>query len=251
MPIKIAAMTSPTDLHSDDARSRPDGTCPGVPEHWACTYDATGWSVRDTASRLGPLRVDFATGALTYRRAHGRDSQRGLGRATGKADPDDPTLIDATGGLGKDGFILACLGWQVTLLERAPLLAGLLADGVARGRCDARIGLICRRMRVLHQEATHYLEGLAPADRPQVVYLDPMYPVDPGSALPGREMQYLRRLLGDAPADPRLLVTARAAAKGRVVVKRPAGAQPLSDVPPTHVIRMGGTRYDVYLTRTG
>lgn len=249
MPVRIVRMTSPTDLRSDSARSGADDACPGVPEHWACTYDAAGWSVRDTASRLGPLRVDFATGALAYRRAHGRDSQRGLGRATGKANPDDPTLIDATGGLGKDGFILACLGWRVTLLERSPLLAGLLADGVARGRHDARIGLICRRMRVLHQEATHYLEGLASAARPRVVYLDPMYPVDPGSALPGREMQYLRRLLGDAPSDPRLLVAARAAAKERVVVKRPAGAQPLSDMLPTHVIRMGGTRYDVYLTR--
>jgi len=212
-------------------------------------HDAGGWSLQDQEGALGPLRVDFASGALTYRRARGKDRQQGLGRAAGRPVPGEvPTLIDATGGLGTDAFVLAHLGWQVTLLERSPVLVTLLADGVARGRRDAGVSAICQRMRVLHREARAFLEGLAPHERPQVVYLDPMYPTDPRSALPGREMQYLRRLLGDTPPDPELLPVACRAARQRVVVKRPATAPPLSAVAPSHAIRMGGTRFDVYLT---
>jgi 16S rRNA (guanine1516-N2)-methyltransferase len=211
--------------------------------------DAAGWSLQDARRALAPLRVDFASGALTYRRARGGDRHQGLGRAAGKPDPADaPTLIDATGGLGKDGFILAHLGWQVTLLERSPVLAWLLADGVARGRTDASAGPVCQRMRVLHREAVDCLDQLPAAGRPQAVYLDPMYPPHRSSALPGREMQYLRRLLGDDPPDSRLLAAACRAARGRVVVKRPAGAPSLPGPSPSHAIRLGQTRFDVYLT---
>jgi 16S rRNA (guanine1516-N2)-methyltransferase len=211
-------------------------------------HDPEGWSLRDPQGALGPLRVDFASGALTYRRARGKDRQQGLGRAVGKPAPEKaPTLIDATAGLGTDAFMLAHLGWEVTLLERSPVLVTLLADGVARGRGDPDVGAICRRMRVLHREAQAFLAGLGPQERPQVVYLDPMYPADPRSALPGREMQYLRRLLGDTQPDTELLRAACAAAHRRVVVKRPAAAPPLSAMVPSHAIRMGATRFDVYL----
>jgi 16S rRNA (guanine1516-N2)-methyltransferase len=212
--------------------------------------DSAGWSLQDIQGVLTPLRVDFASGALTYRRARGGDRHQGLGRASGKPDPAyAPTLIDATGGLGQDAFILAHLGWQVTLLERSPVLVWLLADGVARGRADVSAGPVCRRMRVLHGEAVDHLDRLPAAARPQVVYLDPMYPPHGGSALPGREMQYLRRLLGADPSDPGLLVAACRAARGRVVVKRPASAPPLPGPAASHSIRLGQTRFDVYLTR--
>lgn len=232
---------------AEPARLHPDTALPGG---LLLACDAAGWSLQDVQGALAPLRVDFASGALTYRRARGGDRHQGLGRAAGKPDPADaPTLIDATGGLGKDGFILAHLGWQVTLLERSPVLAWLLADGVARGRTDASAGPVCQRMRVLHREAVDCLDQLPAAARPQVVYLDPMYPPHRSSALPGREMQYLRRLLGDDPPDSRLLAAACRAARGRVVVKRPAGAPPLPGPSPSHAIRLGQTRFDIYLTR--
>lgn len=223
-----------------------DATLPG---RLMLACDAAGWSLQDVQGALAPLRVDFASGALTYRRARGGDRHQGLGRAAGKPDPAAaPMLIDATGGLGKDSFILAHLGWQVTLLERSPVLAWLLADGVARGRTDASVGSVCQRMQVLHREAVDCLAQLPAATRPQVVYLDPMYPSHRSSALPGREMQYLRRLLGDESPDSRLLVAACRAARNRVVVKRPAGAPPLPGPSPSHAIRLGQTRFDVYLT---
>lgn len=234
----------PTLLHAD-AHPRP-----ALPGGLGLACDAAGWSLQDMQGALAPLRVDFASGALTYRRARGGDRHQGLGRAAGRPDPAAaPTLIDATGGLGQDSFILAHLGWRVTLLERSPVLAWLLADGVARGRADASAGPVCQRMRVLHREAVDCLDHLPATVRPQVVYLDPMYPPHRSSALPGREMQYLRRLLGDDPPDPQLLPAACRAARSRVVVKRPVGAAPLPGPSPSHVIRLGQTRFDVYLTR--
>lgn len=231
---------------TEPARLHPDAALPGG-LMLAC--DAAGWSLQDVRGALAPLRVDFASGALTYRRARGGDRHQGLGRAAGKPDPAAAaTLIDATGGLGKDAFILAHLGWQVTLLERSPVLAWLLADGVARGRTDDSAGPVCQRMQVLHREAVDCLDHLPATARPQVVYLDPMYPPHRSSALPGREMQYLRRLLGDDPPDSQLLAAACRAARGRVVVKRPAGAPPLPGPSPSHAIRLGQTRFDVYLT---
>jgi hypothetical protein len=43
--------------------------------------DAAGWSLQDVQGALAPLRVDFASGALTYRRARGGDRHQEIGRA--------------------------------------------------------------------------------------------------------------------------------------------------------------------------
>ncbi len=40
-------------------------------------------------------------------------------------------VIDATAGLGRDAFVLASLGCHVTLVERSPVAAALLEDGLA------------------------------------------------------------------------------------------------------------------------
>jgi 16S rRNA (guanine1516-N2)-methyltransferase len=49
-------------------------------------------------------------------------------------------VLDATAGLGKDAFVLASLGCQMTLIERQPLIAALLEDGLARARADEEVG---------------------------------------------------------------------------------------------------------------
>ena len=49
-------------------------------------------------------------------------------------------MVDATAGLGRDAFVLASLGCTVTMLERHPVVAALLADGLARAKQDPEIG---------------------------------------------------------------------------------------------------------------
>lgn len=42
----------------------------------------------------------------------------------------ETTVLDGTGGLGIDAFIMAYLGAQVTVLERSPIVYTLLKDGL-------------------------------------------------------------------------------------------------------------------------
>lgn len=86
-----------------------------------------------------------------------------------------PRVVDATAGLGRDAFVLAALGCQVQMLERNPVVAALLDDGLRRGYLDAEIGPWLReRLTLLHASSLTALVAIEP--RPEVVYLDPMYP---------------------------------------------------------------------------
>ena len=75
-----------------------------------------------------------------------------------------------------------------------------------------------------------------------------MYPQRPKSAAVKKDLRLLRELLDDTPVEPRLFAAALAAARGRVVVKRPKSARPLTGKAPDAVIRSANTRYDVYFT---
>ncbi len=82
-------------------------------------------------------------------------------------------------------------------------------------------------MSVRNVDSRAYLAGLAEHDRPDVVYLDPMYP-DPHrkAALPKKGMQYLRFIVGTDTSDDvaTLLTSAMRVARQRVVLKRPCYA---------------------------
>jgi 16S rRNA (guanine1516-N2)-methyltransferase len=82
-------------------------------------------------------------------------------------------------------------------------------------------------MSVRNVDSRSFLAGLAEHDRPDIVYLDPMYP-DPHrkAALPKKGIQYLRLIVGtDTSHDvATLLATAMRVARQRVVLKRPSYA---------------------------
>jgi len=59
-------------------------------------------------------------------------------RAIGLTDPL-PTIVDATAGLGRDAFFLASLGYRVTAIERSPIVAELLLNGLDRARTIPRL----------------------------------------------------------------------------------------------------------------
>ncbi len=170
--------------------------------------------------------------------------------ASAKEPP--PSVLDATAGLGRDAWALACLGCRVTGAERHPALAALLQDGRARAAAHPRTREVAQeRLAVLRADAREALgAGVdAAGERFEVVYLDPMYPqAARGRALARREMRMLRALTGGDPDARELLDAALAARCPRVVVKRPAGAAPLA---PGGAFSARGklVRYDVYLPR--
>jgi len=104
-------------------------------------------------------------------------------------------------------------------------------------------------MQLVQSDAVDYLTGLAETERPDVVYLDPMYPHREKSALVKKEMRAFRQLVGEDLDADRLLPAALAAARQRVVVKRPDYAEPLAGPKPTLSIPTKNHRFDVYVMK--
>lgn len=195
--------------------------------------------------KLGAIFVDFVGGTMAHRRKFGGGRGEAVAKAVGIKGSYLPDVVDATAGLGRDAFVLASLGCKVRMLERNPVVAALLDDGLARGYRDAEIGPWLReRMTLLHASSLTALSELSP--KPEVVYLDPMYPHKQKSALVKKEMRVFQTLVGaDEDADG-LLEPARLLAKKRVVVKRPDYAPPLAEVVTQSAVTTKSHRFDIY-----
>ncbi len=195
----------------------------------------------------GPIFVDFLAGRADYRRRFGGGKGQTLAKAVGIKGHIRPTVLDATAGLGRDAFVLANLGCTVHLLERSKIVAALLADGLKRARQDATVGPIVKRMQLHSGDAIKLLQSWPEQQRPDVVYLDPMYPHSTKSALQKKEMRIFRLLVGADQDASELLTAALNCAKKRVVVKRPRGAPTIAGREPNMAISSKNTRYDLYL----
>ncbi len=201
--------------------------------------------------KLGAVYVDLAGGAVAHRRKFGGGRGQAIAKAVGLKGGVTPTVVDGTAGLGRDAFVLASLGCKVQMVERHPVVAALLDDGLARAKADSEIGgWISERLTLLHASSHNALEQLT-ADpnfvAPDVVYLDPMYPHKKKSALVKKEMRVFQTLVGaDLDADG-LLAPALALATKRVVVKRPDYAEFLAGQKPAMAIETKKNRFDVYV----
>jgi len=195
------------------------------------------------------LTTDFISGSAGYRRLHGGGIHQPLARAAGLKSGMRPTILDATAGLGVDGFTLAGLGCRVTMVERSPVMWALLADGLQRATEHPETMDIAARLQLHSGNAGEIISSLA--EQPATIYLDPMYPHRRTSALNKKEMRIIRTLVGDDQDAAAVLEIALEFAANRVVVKRPKGAPGLIARPPSHIIEMKNSRFDVYLTGLG
>ena len=195
------------------------------------------------------IHVDFTTGALAHRKKYGGGRGQTIAKAIGmKPGQSPPSIIDATAGLAKDSFVFACLGCPVTLIERSPIVAALVEDAIVRASDDAEFSRFLEKgFRLLNTDARNYITSLTDDDRPDVIYLDPMYPERKKSALVKKNMQILQKLLGKDEDSEQLLSAALDCARKRVVVKRPKGAEQIPGRKPTLAYESKTTRYDVYV----
>lgn len=200
------------------------------------------------ARQSGPVFVDFCGGANAYRLQGGAEL---IVKAVRGRSKEMLTVLDATAGLGRDSFVLASRGLQVQMLERSPIIAALLNDGLERARhCgDARLEEIVSRMTLQSIEAGIYLMGQEPAHYPDVIYLDPMFPASDKSALVKKEMRLFQQLFHGAEDDyAALLNMSRQRARLRVVVKRPRKSEPLANAKPDYALEGKSVRFDVYVS---
>lgn len=196
--------------------------------------------------KLGAIAVDFVAGAVAHRRKFGGGRGQDIAKAVGLKHGFTPNVLDATAGLGRDAFVLASLGCQVTMLERMPVVAALLQDGLARAELNQDIVDIINRMSLVHASSITEMTTRA---SPDVVYLDPMYPHREKSAQVKKEMRVFQTLVGEDNDADLLLEPALAIAKYRVVVKRPNYAAPLAGKTPSMTIKMKKNRFDVYVNQ--
>ena len=238
--------------------SLPDNAWVLVQRQAAAAQDASQTDVLELIRPDGvKLSIDFSSGKARHRAGEAGKGIQPLARALGlqnyrKQFGQMPSVVDATGGLGQDSWALATLGVNITMIEQHPIVHALLANALARATEQPATGDTARRITLLHGHA----ESLMPALAAQVIYLDPMYPERSRKKAGSRKgMQFLHALLGfpDAEANERLLPAALQCSAGRVVVKRPRGAQVLAGAADWQgqrtEIASPNTRYDVYHCR--
>ena len=192
------------------------------------------------------LKCDFLQGAVNHRLRFGGGRGQHLPKAVGIKGGRSPTIIDATAGLGRDAFLLASLGSQVTLIERSDIIHELLAAGMDVARqAGSQHKDIMDRMTLIHGDSI----TLLPHMQADVVLVDPMHPPRQKSALVKAEMRAIRDIVGGDEDQQLLIETALAMATKRVVLKWPAKAAPLTGLrPASHQIIGKSTRYDVFMT---
>jgi len=192
------------------------------------------------------LKCDFVQGAVNHRLLFGGGRGQDLPKAVGMKGGQSPSIIDATAGLGRDAFLLASLGSQVTLIERSDIIHALLADGIKAARkAGGRHKEISDRMTLIHGDSI----SLLPQMHADAVVIDPMHPLRQKSALVKSEMRAIRTIVGVDDDQRQLIKTALAMAAKRVVLKWPAKVVPLDGLQQaSHQIIGKSIRYDVFMT---
>ena len=210
-----------------------------------------GLSLFPSNRRLhGPIRVDFMLGSNNHRRRFGGGNGQAIAKAVGVSGRFLPRVLDLTAGLGGDGFVLASLGCRVSLVERHPLICSLLRDGINRareeGESDPSIRDLMNRLDLIECDSLEILSDITIDQRPDVIYLDPMFPHRKKSAKVKKEMQAFQYIVGSDIDSDGLLERALEIARYRVVIKRPSVAKFLGDKKPTYSLEGKSTRFDIF-----
>ena len=171
-------------------------------------------------------------------------SQRKPGRG---ADPllraigyKTESVIDCTAGWCTDASHIAGQGISVVAIEQHPVVFELISDALSRCTDEQ----IKQHLKIVHANAVNWLNTHNPSA--EVIYLDPMYPPKPGSALPKKPLQLLHNLTTSmVQHDVALLQKASNFASRRVVVKRPHYSPPILPGK-SGEIRAKLVRFDLY-----
>ncbi len=206
---------------------------------------------------MKPWTIDFLSGAKDYRRKHGGSET--LAKACGIKKNQVPlTILDLTAGFAKDAFVLACLGANVILVERHPVIAALLEDALKRFYLDSEA---CENINLTlyYNDAKHFLTNQLQSqeilvninssviDIPDIIYIDPMHPERKKSASIKKDMQILQQWIPPETHPEHLLELALNYAKKRVVLKWPRTSPPIKNHRPAFIYEKNTVRFEVYL----
>ncbi|QCI17380.1 16S rRNA methyltransferase [Buchnera aphidicola (Aphis helianthi)] len=197
-------------------------------------------------SRKKIIKVDFLSNQNNYRCSNFKKKNEALYKALGIKKNYFPYVVDATAGFGKDAFLISFWGCYVVMIERHPIIAALLKDGLQRAYENKNIGnWLKKRLHLMFSDSCKILN--TSMLKPDIIYLDPMYPTNKKKALPKKNIQFLRNIIQNNDNCENLLNVSRKFAKKRIIVKRPSYAKPLSNEKVEFSINNKNNRFDIYL----
>ena len=190
------------------------------------------------------LFLDFVADRAHYLKPH-RGKSELIAKATGLSK-GYREIWDLTAGLAEDAWFLVRLGARVTAFERHPLISELVQDAWQRASQNPSTEMLAQNFRLIPEDAIQFLQKLPMGEGPEVIYLDPMFSFKKEkSALPRKEMQIFRAVVGSDSDSLNLLKESLRVAKDRVVVKRPLKEAPLLDGV-QHRFEGSSIRFDLY-----
>lgn len=211
-------------------------------------YENARLCLRSTAQGApGAVCVDFDNNSLQYRQRH-HTQPEALLKAAAVKQSHMTRVLDATAGFGLDAYLFAAAGSMVTLCERSKILHAMLEDGIRRA-ANSEEALVRQTVARMHLHSGDSLTLMQSdwQERPEIVYLDPMFPErKKKSAKVKKNMFLLQQLLHGKEDVPGLLAQALELAVKRVVVKRPRHAPFLEGRAPGFSLEGKSSRFDVY-----
>lgn len=183
------------------------------------------------------MRIDFISDRSNYHKIKKGLQSEPLSRALG-GGKKGLQLVDFSAGLGVDSVFLSQLGYQVTAVERNPLIYMCLQLAWLQLPESLK-----NNMKFSYSSAHKFIQNTE--QNFDVGYFDPMFPTKTKSALPKQEMILFKNLVGsdeDAASVVQEIIESRKLK--RLVVKRPIGSEAL--VKPQGQIEGKIIRYDIY-----
>lgn len=175
-----------------------------------------------------------------------------------KDEESDKTLkaMDATAGLGEDSLILAAAGYEVTMYEHDPVIAALLKDALLRARKIPEIKDMAARMKLIEGDSVQILkemastvnsEGNVYVSKPDLIYLDPMFPERQKSSKIKKKFQLLHKLERPAMDGEEMVTAALAVNPKKILIKRPMKSEILGGRTPEFSYKGTSIRYDCFM----
>ncbi|MFN7095001.1 MAG: class I SAM-dependent methyltransferase, partial [Burkholderiales bacterium] len=201
--------------------------------------DATGLAI--ISPQLLPLYINEFYAKLNHRRK--KLGQELLIQAVKLRPETRAVILDLTAGLGKDAVLLASFGYQVTMVERNPILATILHYALSQEIIPPR------NLTLIYANSLEFLANYS-GPHPQVIYLDPMFK-EQKAAKAKKDMQLIQMLTHHeeilANQDQQLFQLSLHLAPPKLIVKRDNKQLPLALTPKVSYVKQGKTvRYDVY-----
>lgn len=213
--------------------------------------DRKVFEIRFSNMRSKGISVNFNSEKINYR-IKTSTVRSPLARAVGLKGRMEkkPFIVDSTAGLGTDSFFLYCLGAKVVGFERNMFLFYLLEKGLENyfflnKKTNDLLFVNSDSMNIFNE-----LEKNKIKEKPDVIYLDPMYPLESKKkAKPKKELEVLRKIIGKDEDSSILFEKIYSNKNLKIVVKRPVNSAFISEkIKPSHQIQSRLVRYDVYLT---